>query len=86
MFDGAQFPKSLDESDFEAWLEKGRESQISYRFLVILWDTFTNEYKPMFAEDFDTFREYEPYGQSFDRESLIAVYDLFSESRIQLTN
>ena len=82
MFDGRDYPKPLDESLFEIWLEKGRESKISYNFLLLIWDDLDAQYLPVYAEHRDTFSEYEKYGESKGREALVAVYGLFSEARI----
>jgi hypothetical protein len=30
MFEGSDFPKSLDEETFNGWLENGRQSKIGY--------------------------------------------------------
>ncbi len=84
MFQGSDYPKPLNESTFESWLEKGRESKISYVFLLIIWDEFESKYLPVYAENRESFKEYELYGFSTGQESLVAVYDLYSESRIYL--
>ncbi|MDH5610549.1 MAG: hypothetical protein OEY56_13810, partial [Cyclobacteriaceae bacterium] len=81
MFDGPDFPGSLDEQQFEAWLEKGRESRIGYRYLLILWEAVEMTYVPAYATTRDEISKYAPFGQSTGRESLIAAYDVFSESR-----
>lgn len=85
MFDGADFPKSLEEDVFDAWLEEGRTHKISYNFMLIIWNEFDGKYLPVYAEDRSAFHEYEQYGDSSGHESLVAVYDLFSESRIAVT-
>jgi len=82
MFDGRDFPKSLEESRFESWLEQGRSSKISYAYILILWDEVEGEYLPMFVEDRSAIASYERYGESVGRQALVAAYDLFSESRI----
>ena len=82
MFEGADFPGSLDEAVFESWLEKGRESRIGYHYLIILWDTLEMSYVPVYVETREQLEGYERYGQSTGRESLVAVYDLYSESRV----
>jgi hypothetical protein len=78
MFDGSDFPKSLREEDFNIWLEKGRASKIRYNYLLVVWDDFESEYQPVYAEER---KEIQAYKMS-PRERLIAVYDLYSESRI----
>jgi hypothetical protein len=78
MFDGPGFAKSLDEEVFNLWLEKGRLSKIGYHFLLIIWDEYESEYQPVYVEHRDEIETYKTSG----RERLIAVYDLYSESRI----
>jgi hypothetical protein len=82
MFDGSDFPKSLDEELFDAWLENGRQSKIGYNYLLIVWDEYESKYLPVYAAHRDEIGEYETYKTSTGRESLIAAYDLYSESRI----
>jgi hypothetical protein len=82
MFNGPDFPKSLDEEVFNLWLENGRESKIGYNYLLIVWDDYDSSYRPVYAQHRDEIREYEIYKASATRESLIAAYDLYSESRI----
>lgn len=82
MFDGSDFPKSLDEDLFETWLEEGRTSKISYSYLLIVWDDFESAYQPVYVQHRDQMQEYERYETSIGRESLVAAYDLYSQSRI----
>jgi hypothetical protein len=82
MFNGSGFPKSLDEEVFNLWLEKGRTSKLGYKYLLIIWDEYESEYRPVYAEHRDEIGEYQPYKASVGRESLIAAYDLYSESRV----
>ncbi|MCC5920819.1 MAG: hypothetical protein LAT68_12155 [Cyclobacteriaceae bacterium] len=82
MFDGASFPKSLDEETFDEWLENGRNSKISYRYLCVIWDAFEENYIPTYKENREDIFGFDPYESSTGRESLVAAYDLFSESRI----
>jgi hypothetical protein len=82
MFDGADFPKSLDEEVFNLWLENGRLSKIGYNYLLIIWDEYESNYRPVYAEHRDEMNQYENYKTSVGRESLVAAYDLYSESRI----
>ncbi|HYG02729.1 MAG TPA: hypothetical protein VD927_09800 [Chryseosolibacter sp.] len=79
MFDGAGFPKSLDEEVFNLWLENGRQSKIGYHYLLVVWDEYESAYHPVFVSHRD---EIESYQKSASRERLIAAYDLYSESRI----
>jgi len=79
MFNGSGFSKSLDDEVFTLWLEKGRDSKIKYNYVLIIWDEYETEYKPVYVELRD---EIEPYKTSNGRELLVAAYDLYSESRI----
>ncbi|MGK7390122.1 MAG: hypothetical protein ACNS60_07215 [Candidatus Cyclobacteriaceae bacterium M2_1C_046] len=83
MFDSNQFPAALDNELFEQWLEEGRQSLISYSFLLIVWDDFESAYKPVYAENRNEIDQFERYGQAKGHESLVAAYDLFSESRVK---
>lgn len=83
MFDGPDFPNSLDESIFESWLETGRESKMSYAYLLVVWDALERHYFPVYVEDRSAFDKYQMYPDSVTNESLIAIYDLYSESKIQ---
>ena len=85
MFDGSDYPKPLEEDQFERWLEKGRESKISYQFLLVIWDEFEKKYAPTYAEDRKDIIEYEVFGFSVNQESLVAVYDLYSEARLSIS-
>jgi hypothetical protein len=82
MFNGPDFPKSLDEEVFSLWLENGRLSKIGYNYLLVVWDRYDSLYRPVYAEHRDEIGTYETYKSSTGRESLVAAYDLYSESRI----
>jgi hypothetical protein len=82
MFDGSDFPKSLDEELFNRWLENGRQSKIGYNYLLVVWDEYESAYKPVYVEHRSMIADFEPYRIAVGRESLIAAYDLYSESRI----
>lgn len=82
MFDGPNFPKSLDEEVFNLWLENGRLNKIGYKYLLIVWDEYDALYRPVYVQSRDEIGEYESYKSSTRGESLIAAYDLYSESRI----
>ncbi|WKV11395.1 hypothetical protein [Marivirga harenae] len=82
MFEGSDFPKSLEEDLFEAWLEAGRASKIGYKYLLIIWDNYDDDYQPLYVEERESIKKYERYESSTGRESLVAAYDLYSESRI----
>lgn len=82
MFDGAEFPKSLDEELFDLWLEKGRQSKLSYNFLLIIWDEFDSEYQPVYVENREELYGYANHKISTGRERFVAAYDLYSKSKI----
>ena len=84
MFDSSEFPDSLEEDVFEAWLEKGRDSPITYEYMLIVWDETTNSYHPLYAEDRDDVKEKNPgfWGESPMHTATIAIYALFSESKL----
>ncbi|TDQ19557.1 hypothetical protein DFQ04_1380 [Algoriphagus boseongensis] len=83
MFDSSDYPKSLKESQFEDWLETGRASKLSYAYLAIIWDELEGNYFPAFVENREDLEGYGRYGQSFERQTLVAAYDLYSESRVK---
>lgn len=84
MFEGPEYPKSITEELFESWLEEGRASKISYHFLLIVWNVYDEKYNPVYVESRGEIRKYELYPDARGSEALIAVYDLYSESRISL--
>ncbi len=84
MFDGSDYPKSITEELFESWLEEGRSSKISYHFLLIVWNVYDEKYNPVYVETREEIAHYELYPDAKGSEALIAVYDLYSESRISL--
>lgn len=82
MFNGPDFPKPLDENEFNSWLENGRLDKLGHKYLLIIWDEYDSQYRPVYATHRDEFDRYEIYKSSVGRESLIAVYDLYSETKI----
>jgi hypothetical protein len=54
MFDGLDFLKTLDEEDFNLWLENGRQSKLGHNYLLIVWDTFKSAYRPVYASTLST--------------------------------
>lgn len=82
MFEGAAFPKPIEEDTFEKWLENGRNSKIGYKYMLIIWDNYDDDYNPVYVEERDDIQKYERYENSTGRESLVAAYNLYSESRI----
>lgn len=82
MFDNSNFPQSLDEEIFEAWLESGRQSKVGYNYLLIIWDEADAKYLPVYVEHRDQIDGYEKFKEATGRESLVAAYDLYSEGRV----
>lgn len=86
MFDGSDYPQSLDEDLFDEWLENGRMSKIPYSYLLVVWDALYEQYLPVYVEQRDQIDRFEMYPDAVGQEALIAVYDLYSEARIIVTN
>ncbi|MHA7131417.1 hypothetical protein [Algoriphagus namhaensis] len=82
MFEGRDFPKALRESVFQSWLEKGRESKISYAYLLVVWDEGEQDYVPIYTEERSEIDSYEKLGKSYGRQALVAAYDLYSEGKV----
>jgi bifunctional DNase/RNase len=82
MFNSSEYPKSLNEAQFMAWLEKGRASRIPFAYLLIIWDELEQEYLPIYVEKRADLTSYEKYGTSPAQQVLVAAYDLYSESRV----
>ena len=82
MFYGPDYPDSLDAETFDQWLEEGRAQKINYEYMLLLWDTFEEKYKPTYVENRNHFNDYEWYGESVNNETIVAIYDLYSEARI----
>jgi hypothetical protein len=82
MFDGPEYPKSLDESLFESWFELGRSSRIPYAYLLVLWDELEGKYIPVYVEERRAIEAFAKYGESPVSQTLIAAYDLYSEGRV----
>lgn len=83
MFDYPEFPHSLDENTFESWLERGRASKIPYTFILIFWDERQLRFFPEYVESRDEIEL--NFGDSVTAydQRLIAVYDIFSGTRIR---
>ncbi|MFD2201963.1 hypothetical protein [Shivajiella indica] len=82
MFEGPDYPHSLSESLFDAWLEQGRSSRIPYSYLLIVWDDLEGKYIPIFVETRAEIKDYPRYGDSPENQLLVAAYDLYSEGRV----
>ena len=81
MFEGPDFPKSLDEELFDGWLESGRQQKMSYNYLLIVWDELESKYQPVYVEDREEIDNY-TRNKNIGTELLVAAYDLYSESRV----
>lgn len=79
MFEGPDFPKGLDEEVFNRWLADGRLNRIGHNYLLIVWDDYESAYQPIYLTHRD---EIKAYQTSRIGERFVAVYDLYSESRI----
>lgn len=75
-----QFNKALKESTFEEWLENGRNSRVGYLIMLIIWSAQDEDYRPVYVSDRN---ELSGYRVGPD-EVLVAAYDLYSESRLDL--
>ncbi|PSL03812.1 hypothetical protein [Cecembia rubra] len=82
MFEGPNYPKPLDESLFDEWLENGRSRKIPYAYLLVIWDELDGMYLPFFAEDRSEIQSYPRYGSSPENQLLVAAYDLYSGTRV----
>ncbi len=81
MFETLHYNKSLDEELFDEWLESGRNQKIGYKYLMVMWSVMEEEYFCVYVESRSDFGEH--LGNT-GQEELVAVYDLYSESRISL--
>ncbi len=84
MFDSPDFPKPLDEELLESWLEDGQQKKIQYNYLLIIWDVLEEKYLPVYIEELEEIKEYERYPNIYGQEGLVAVFDLYSASRVIL--
>lgn len=77
-----QFNTPLDETTFEQWLIAGRESKLGYLYVLVLWNATEQSYRPIYASSREELQRHlaEP------NESIVAAYDIYSESRIMLEN
>ncbi|MCC5938487.1 MAG: hypothetical protein JJU34_14505 [Lunatimonas sp.] len=82
MFDSPDYPKPLEESLFERWLEQGRRSPIPYAYILVIWDELDGCYLPVYTQSRSEMNQFARFGASPDQRSMVAAYDLYSESRI----
>ncbi|MFT4738536.1 MAG: hypothetical protein ACI8QD_001920 [Cyclobacteriaceae bacterium] len=78
----AEYGKPLSESLFEEWLEKGRESKVGYKYLLVNWNAHDEDFQAIYvAERSEIILHKQPIGSP---DSLVAAYDIYSESRIHV--
>jgi hypothetical protein len=82
MFDGREYPKSLEVEAFEDWLAQGRGSKMRYEYMLVVWDDLEADYHAEYVENRESIRKYPMWGESASHSAIIAVYDLYSEARI----
>lgn len=82
MFNGPDFPKALDEETFSQWMEDGRQRKLGYQYLLVIWDLYDSEFRPLYVRQREDISGFEKYPLSTGREALVAAYDLYSESRV----
>lgn len=82
MFESHEHPQSLDEEIFNNWLENGRSSKLGYHYMLVVWDSYESAYRPIYIEERDAIEPYRESATTTSPEKLVAVYDLYSESRI----
>lgn len=72
--------KPLPEGQFEAWLEDGRSHALGYHYLLIIWNELDSKYYVQYLQERSEVLDYKTSAV----EVVIAAYDVYSESRIQL--
>ncbi|QSE96482.1 hypothetical protein [Fulvivirga lutea] len=82
MFDTHNFSKSLEEDVFDSWLEAGRNSKLGYEYMVVVWLTMEEEFKPIYLERRDQLSELTDISNL--TEVVVAAYDLYSESKVTI--
>lgn len=86
MFETLGFPKGLDESVFQKWLDKGRNSPLSVNYLIVKWNEMEEEFEPQYLEHKEQIKELSSEQKNYTNEKIVAVYDIYSESRINIIN
>ena len=84
MFDSREYPRALDEDQFDLWLEEGRQSKMPFEYMLVLWDEMEGKYHPEYVESREQINKYPLWGEAAGHTSTIAVYDLYSEARITI--
>ncbi|MDW3191211.1 MAG: hypothetical protein R8G66_02565 [Cytophagales bacterium] len=80
MFESSTSQRSLDESLFETWLENGRDHKLGYQYMLVIWDEYTEDFRPVYLFERADLNMY----VSPQSEEVLAAYDLYSESRVEL--
>ncbi len=80
MFESADDGRSLSEEVFESWLDKGRSAKIGYEYLIIIWNQWDRDFQPIYKETREQVKAC--LGHLDTNEELVAIYDLYSESRL----
>ena len=80
MFESSSSQRSLDESLFETWLENGRDHKLGYQYMLVIWDEYTEDFRPVYLFERADLNTY----VSPQSEEVLAAYDLYSESRVEL--
>ena len=84
MFDSREYPKPLEETIFERWLDKGRDSKMRYEYMLVVWDDLESDYHPEYVENRTLIRKHPFWGMAAGHTATVAVYDLYSEARIPI--
>ena len=84
MFESLGFPKGLDESIFLNWLEKGRRSALAVNYLIIVWNEMEEEYEAQYIEHKEQIQKLVSEQKTYSSEKIVAVYDVYSESRVNI--
>ena len=80
MFETSSSSRSLAENLFETWLENGRNHKLGYQYMMVIWDEYTEDFRPVYLFGRTDLMNY----ISPQSEVILAAYDLYSESRIDL--
>lgn len=84
MFENAENTISLEEEVFDEWLEKGKESRIGYHYMLVVWNEFDSKYQPIYSESRDQMVTQVRVVNDSSTEALLAVYDLYSETKLSV--
>jgi hypothetical protein len=80
MFESSTSQRSLEEERFEIWLENGRNHKLGYQYMLVIWDEYTTDFRPVYLFERSDLTSY----VSPQSEEVLAAYDLYSESRVDL--